>query len=1108
MQYREYLGAPNNIHSYDSGDSGDFPEIEIADDFGPRKLDGNNYNWHGGIDYNNTEGTDNTDANDLILSLQAGQVVNSNGMMLRTRYITIDGDGVDGKNFSYLHLFTEGTLPRISGGCTLMKMNFPDEESWCIVFDNNLGAVYAIGQVTGTVNYDDQDIPVGNTVAAGEPVGPLGTSGPGGYHMHLTVLENPMESPYADNIANNPLEFISYEEPSYDIELLFEDDNTSGVDVTYPGTDFMTIQARVKLDGYNNNARRYNEIYDVENLYFWVKPSYANVGEFKQLQGPFYDQIQLGGKEGNTIIPANMWQDGSSSGEANKVGGWNLRTGIEPNTYAGANEMPHPWDDFYFYDFVSRIHKDDIIGDNNINFRADTPNNSRFNDGVHDIFCEVVNIKGNSTAGETSNFTLDNFQPFLTNFSLSTDLTPNALTFAEFNRSQDENGATLNNGLVINQSSFAETNEFTESFILSVLTSEPMESMQFRYSFESGPNTAWANMTVDANDPLKWNVEVEDNFGCYLFNFRGEDKSGNPLINVHDLTNENTISESVLIPTRLSNTSWVNNPTIVGEDFYSVCTIPACESQIEDNAGSGGSVSDCEDINQFDPIAYVDCQGNYFVELDGLGDEYFVGWLNEEGAFKLGDANHPASIGQNCYVIENENGCCSFQGCIEVTGEERYADNFTYRLTDGPLGTKSIFISTGADGLNFPIMIKVIDANGNDFCSRLISSSEEEASCIGIEIGESYCVEYTDASGCVYESCFTTPGESCPDPIFVTADNITPECEKSYNGAINILIEGNSCERYVVKWDNEWEIGEFGQNEFQLTGLKTGNYCVTVADINCDDCETSTCFVVPEIPQPCESGNCQEALANEVLIETEFIFFNTLTNSCEGGSFKFDATGSSVFPVNISVSQQSGDGCIAIGTQISLTELDPSDSYAVNCFDFNNSNCAGEYCFNVQRAGCPVTTFCRTIEYCEGKSRGSKEIACFVNGDGGQGGSNTGKENLEIAPPITGDNPVELGLEKTAPLEDNTTLTLAKIYPNPFTTDINIQLESIDEQTVQVELTDIYGRTVIREIQELTKGVNLIRLQPSNNLASGIYALTIIDQHQKKYTQLITRMNN
>lgn len=74
VQYREYLGTPNNIHSYDSGDSGNFPEIEIADDFGPRKLNGDNYNWHGGIDYNNTEGTDNTDAHDLILSLQAGQV--------------------------------------------------------------------------------------------------------------------------------------------------------------------------------------------------------------------------------------------------------------------------------------------------------------------------------------------------------------------------------------------------------------------------------------------------------------------------------------------------------------------------------------------------------------------------------------------------------------------------------------------------------------------------------------------------------------------------------------------------------------------------------------------------------------------------------------------------------------------------------------------------------------------------------------------------------------------------------------------------------------------------------------------------------------------------
>jgi len=210
--------------------------------------------------------------------------------------------------------------------------------------------------------------------------------------------------------------------------------------------------------------------------------------------------------------------------------------------------------------------------------------------------------------------------------------------------------------------------------------------------------------------------------------------------------------------------------------------------------------------------------------------------------------------------------------------------------------------------------------------------------------------------------------------------------------------------------------------------------------------------------------------------------------------------------VTVSVASQSNDGCI-LSSFIQLTQTNPVDDLEVNCFNLNSQVCAGKYCFDIQRAGCPVYQICRNIKFCRGKSRDSKELGCLKGGDGGSTGNPRLKISEEVSP-IAGGNLLELYTGKIVPQENNTGLTLTKVYPNPFTTDISIQLESTDEQAVQVELADIYGRTVIRKVQQLTKGINLIELQPSNNLASGIYALIITDQHQKKYTQLITRMNN
>jgi len=453
-------------------------------------------------------------------------------------------------------------------------------------------------------------------------------------------------------------------------------------------------------------------------------------------------------------------------------------------------------------------------------------------------------------------------------------------------------------------------------------------------------------------------------------------------------------------------------------------------------------------------------------------------------------------------LVEDENEICGIELESKILTTPYKAD---YSLSFSP-GSEPL-LRNAFFGLNNPIPGEDIMFNlysvsdQEELCFGLLSEMFTSKSCFDLKSAYEYCAIFTRPNGCQFRKCFIVPGtgQTCENELNISLVSNTDECKDLADGSLEVSVEINECTEYNIAWTSG-DIGLVADN------LKAGNYCVTAISKDCENCRTVKCFDVESTNNCDDNRPCEAIIASEVLIATDFIFYNTSTNNCEGGSFEFDASGSSVFPVTVSVASQSNDGCIPT-LSIELTQSNSSRSFEVNCFGFDSKNCAGKYCFNVERPGCPVYQVCRNINFCRGKFRDSKELGCLKGGDGGSTG-NPRKEISEEVSPIAGGNLLELYTGKIVPQENNTGLALTKVYPNPFTTDISIQLESTDEQTVQVELTDIYGRTVIREVQQLTKGINLIELQPSNNLASGIYALIITDQHQKKYTQLITRMNN
>ncbi len=76
-------------------------------------------------------------------------------------------------------------------------------------------------------------------------------------------------------------------------------------------------------------------------------------------------------------------------------------------------------------------------------------------------------------------------------------------------------------------------------------------------------------------------------------------------------------------------------------------------------------------------------------------------------------------------------------------------------------------------------------------------------------------------------------------------------------------------------------------------------------------------------------------------------------------------------------------------------------------------------------------------------------------------------------------------VNKVAPVND-----FFKVYPNPATNTVSIQIECTTPANVQMNITDISGRTLINKTLDLQAGLQTIS-QPLNQLANGIYFVTL-----------------
>jgi len=80
-----------------------------------------------------------------------------------------------------------------------------------------------------------------------------------------------------------------------------------------------------------------------------------------------------------------------------------------------------------------------------------------------------------------------------------------------------------------------------------------------------------------------------------------------------------------------------------------------------------------------------------------------------------------------------------------------------------------------------------------------------------------------------------------------------------------------------------------------------------------------------------------------------------------------------------------------------------------------------------------------------------------------------------------------------------------QVRPNPFHSELHVQVQLAAAQMVKVQIFDLYGRTVYTTSEKLTAGVNSLTLHMPSNMAGGVYMLEVLTGNNKLLQQKLLK---
>lgn len=534
VKYRRCMEGCNTIrHSdddlnaqfqYDIWD--EFITQDVVSDYGVRNAGKGASRFHQAIDYTSLlRGAGDEDKGDAIMAIQAGNVV------------LIDADrnykGIKIGDYGYFHIFrnwkNQNEKMQKIGKFILKRVDAAPEfekQPWAIIDLENCRAIcteenrkitieglnnnFCGNNIFYTINY----------VEEGWDIAPMGGSGgTKGYatHLHLERYVN-------GSVKHGPNQYVQHQSQDFDIELTTKD-NTD-VQLKYPGTARNAFRLRaIMKDGHKIGIDRFENVtMNLDKADILLQRNGSNdyehiVGFEGKNKTRIESKFWLGANHNTTIYPSD-WN-------SRDFGTW-TQTGTYPYAHNDANNQIY--DDYFFADFYTRIHKDkhDAF--------ADIPSNARYNDGKYKLRSTVTNVRDALFEIPAIDITLDNFLPYITNVNIRF----NGDQLYQVIREGNEGGIQTDDGYILNTiHDYSPNPDYYPNNVLTleVLTSEPMQNV--RYALKKAGPTTFPNpvpMTQHLANKLLWTATITSSNierTCYNLEIKGQDLSENELMDVY-----------------------------------------------------------------------------------------------------------------------------------------------------------------------------------------------------------------------------------------------------------------------------------------------------------------------------------------------------------------------------------------------------------------------------------------------------------------------------------------------------------------------------------------------------------------------------------------------
>lgn len=806
-----------------------FPPTGVADDFGPRKL---NDNWHGGIDYNANPNDGDGDKGDLVLAPRSGTIVDLNRLIgLGTngaKYITLD---VGDYRYSFVHLFfndpnnlSAWEFSEMEGGASILVKRMygaQNNNKWAMIITwNNTTTI--IGQVEGQVEYNGELLEVTINVPEGSPIGPLGNSGvgPGAAHLHLTTAPD-NEATLNDGYNRNPLQYVNYEEPGYNIQL-FSNPSPGTFNVNYPGTNPSPLCVRPEMSPVStpngNIHNRYSKIYDLNIVRLLIKKSYES--DYVTISGDEHSNvISLGGRLGPIpLIETELFNNSLAQYAADQWGSW-TQMGVKSFAY-NASIVTRPYDEFYFPDFITRIHKDDLTNETSPTKLSHCPMSTRYNDGRYQIKARVTNIRNANTDSPANNLTIDNYKPFIR----SVKVQANGNTF--YHRKWDcDDGCQGMKLTPLPTVPNIPKRDVLNGLYVTIEASEPLQTCTLKVNDLGEITQTWqledGRLRQFLISPSQVNTLLSAQ--SIALKFTGTDWSNNALL---ALNSSHAGSSCVEIPKRTGDNSWedniINSGTDVVHFFNPGCGAPRDGEPtltiIPDESCFNYGTGITWEVTQ--PSNHSATNGAIVLNVTGGVEPYRYEWSNGGTT----DKAEGLAPGKYCVTVYDAL-CCEQEVCIELCPKITLPNPIaggpsTCNGTNGQI----YFFSGGPSGGTYPY-------------TYLWNTGQTTLSIFYIPSG-TYSLTVTDANGCRAEASYTLLAAGEPMVNLESA----PPCPGMNNGLLiaSATPPGQTGGPYNFVWSSG--LIEFNNYLSELNNVGPGNYCVTITDAtNGEACPVVRC---------------------------------------------------------------------------------------------------------------------------------------------------------------------------------------------------------------------------------------------------------------------------